>query len=55
MEEVFADMSKTIFEFQNEFFFHLKLTVPLINIQKCSHLGTFKEVLKARDLSKKTS
>lgn len=54
-EEVFADMSKTVFEFQNEFFFHLNLTVPLINIHKCSHIGTFKVALKARDRSKKTS
>lgn len=50
-----TDKSKTISEFQNEFFFNLKLTVPLINTHKCNHIGTFKEVLKARDLNEKTS
>jgi len=50
-----TDMSKNIFKFQNEFLFNLKLTVLLINIHKCNHKGTFKEVLKTRDLSKKNS
>lgn len=50
-----TDMFKNICEFQNEFFFHLKLTVPLINIHKCNHKGTFKEVLKARNLNRKNT
>lgn len=50
-----TDMPRNIFEFQNKFFFHLKLTISLINIHKCNHKGTLKEVLKARDLNRKTS
>lgn len=48
-----TDMSKNIYEFQTGFFFHFKLTVSLINIHKCNHRGTFKEVLKARYLNRK--
>lgn len=50
-----TDMSKNILEFQNEFFFHLKHTVPLMNVCKCNHKGIFKELLKARDLNRKNS
>lgn len=46
-------MSKNTLEFQNKFFFHLKHTVPLMNICKCNHRGIFKELLKSRDLNRK--